>query len=187
MFETAQSGVKRIGGTVDLMLRYGREGYTRAVEAYDVYAAIADVIDVVVPATSSDAQVKTELVGDGRIECVPQELNQALTNLIQNALEAVPPGQGLVEVTGRIEDTELVLVVKDNGAGIKPEDQARIFTPFFTTKDVGRGLGMGLTITRRCIGALGGRISVRSQPAAGTEFTLRLPREQKRPSAASSA
>ena len=187
MFETAQSGVKRIGRTVDLMLRYGREGYARAFEPYDVYAAIADVIEVVVPATSSDAKVHTSLLGDGTIECVPQELNQALTNVIQNALEAVPPGSGLVEVTGRVEDSELVLVVRDNGSGIKPEDQARIFTPFFTTKDVGRGLGMGLTITRRCIGALGGRVIVRSQPGAGTEFTIRLPREQRRAAAPSLA
>jgi signal transduction histidine kinase len=181
MFETAQSGVKRIGGTVDLMLRYGREGYTRIPEPYDVYAAITDVIDVVVPATSSDATVKTALVGDGTIECVSQEINQALTNLIQNALEAVPAGGGLVEVSGRVEGAELVLSVRDNGAGIKPEDQARIFAPFFTTKDVGRGLGMGLTITRRCIAAAGGRISVSSQPGAGTEFTVRLPRESRAP------
>jgi signal transduction histidine kinase len=177
MFDTAQSGVKRIGRTVDLMLRYGREGYTRIPEPYDIYAAIADVIDVVVPATSSDATVKTSLVGNGTIVCVSQEINQALTNLIQNALEAVPAGSGLVEVTGRVEDAELVLSVRDNGTGIKAEDQARIFTPFFTTKDVGQGLGMGLTITRRCIAAAGGRISVRSQPGAGTEFTVRLPRE----------
>lgn len=185
MFETAQSGVKRIGGTVDLMLRYGREGYTRSIEPHDVYAAISDVIEVVVPATASDAKVATALEGDGTIECEPQELHQALTNLIQNALEAVPPGKGLVEVTGKVEGPELVLSVRDNGTGIKPEDQARIFTPFFTTKDVGRGLGMGLTITRRCIVALGGRISMRSQPGAGTEFTVRLPRTQPRPRAES--
>jgi signal transduction histidine kinase len=162
------------------MLRYGREGYTRSIEPHDVYAAIADVIEVVVPATASDAKVTTALEGDGTIECEPQELQQALTNLLQNALEAVPSGSGLVEVTGKVEGPELVLTVRDNGSGIKPEDQARIFTPFFTTKDVGRGLGMGLTITRRCIVALGGRISMRSQPGAGTEFTVRLPRTQRR-------
>jgi signal transduction histidine kinase len=185
MFETAHSGVKRIGGTVDLMLRYGREGYTRSIEPHDVYAAIRDVIGVVVPATSSDARVKTALEGDGMIECEPQELHQALTNLIQNALEAVPPGTGVVEVVGRLEGDELVVVVRDNGSGIRPQDQARIFTPFFTTKDVGKGLGMGLAITRRCIVALGGRITVRSQLGAGSEFTVRLPRQQRRAGAGS--
>jgi signal transduction histidine kinase len=180
MFDTAESGVKRIGSTVDLMLRYSREGYTRALQPYDVYAAVRDVIEVVVPATGSDAKVETSFVGDGTIECVPEEINQLTTNLIQNGLEAVSPGKGLVEIAGRVEGGELVLTFRDNGAGIKPEDQSRIFTPFFTTKDVGLGLGMGLTITRRCVVALGGSISVRSTPNTGTEFTVRLPRDQKR-------
>jgi signal transduction histidine kinase len=180
MFETVQSGVKRIGGTVDLMLRYSREGYTRALQPYDLYAAIDDVIGIVVPATGSDAKVVTDLLGDGTVECVPDELNQVLSNLIQNALEATSPGRGVVSVAGRVEDGELVVTIRDNGKGIEPELQSRIFAPFFTTKDVGLGLGMGLTITRRCVVALGGTIHVQSQPGAGTEFTLRLPRRQKR-------
>jgi signal transduction histidine kinase len=180
MIETAESGVKRIGNTVDLMLRYSREGYTRELHPYDVYAAIGDVVGIVVPATGSDAKVEKSLVGDGTIECVPEEINQLATNLIQNALEAVKPGEGIIKIEGRVEGNELVMTFRDNGVGIKPEDQSRIFTPFFTTKDVGQGLGMGLTITRRCVVALGGSITVRSQLGAGTEFIVRLPRDQKR-------
>lgn len=184
MFETAESGVKRIGKTVDLMLRYSRDGYSRVIQPYDVYSAISDVIGVVVPGTGSDAQVRTSLVGEGIIECAPEEMNQVLTNLLQNALEAVPAGSGMIEIEGRVEENELVLTVKDNGVGIAPADQNRVFTPFFTTKDVGRGLGMGLTITRRCIVALGGSIALKSRPREGTEFIVRLPRQQKRRSAA---
>jgi signal transduction histidine kinase len=180
MVETAQSGVKRIEGTVDLMLRYSREGYTRVIQPYDVYSAIRDVVGLVLPATGSDAKVETALEGDGTIECFPEEINQLVTNLVQNALEAVEPGVGVVGIRGHVEENELVLSFKDNGVGIKPEDQQRIFTPFYTTKDVGRGLGMGLTITRRCVVAHGGTIHVRSQPGAGTEFTVRLPLHQKR-------
>jgi signal transduction histidine kinase len=186
MIDTAHSGVKRIGNTVDLMLRYSREGYTRMIEPYDVYAGIRDVVGVVVPATGSDATIETSLEGDGTIECFAEEINQLTTNLIQNALEAVPPGAGRVEVVGRVEETELILTFRDNGIGIKPEEQSRIFTPFYTTKDVGRGLGMGLTITRRCVVAHGGTITVKSSPGAGTEFTVRLPREQRRGRAVSS-
>ena len=110
---------------------------------------------------------------------MPEEINQLATNLLQNGLEAVKPSQGIIQIDGCIEGSELVLKFRDNGSGIKPEDQGRIFTPFFTTKDVGEGLGMGLTIVRRCVVALGGTIAVRSKPAAGTEFTVRLPRDQK--------
>jgi signal transduction histidine kinase len=181
MFDTVESGVKRIGNTVELMLRYSREGYSRVTQPYDLYAAIQDVLAIVVPATGSDAKVVTSLVGEGTLECVPDEMNQVLTNLVQNALEAVAPGSGLVEIGGRADDREIVLTVRDNGVGIEPDAQSRIFTAFYSTKDVGRGMGMGLTITRRCIVALGGSINVRSQPGAGTEFTICLPRSQKHP------
>jgi signal transduction histidine kinase len=85
----------------------------------------------------------------------------------------------VIDIAGRVEGGELVLTVRDNGVGIEPEAQSRIFTPFYTTKEVGRGMGMGLTITRRCVVALGGSVQVRSQRGAGTEFTLRFPRAQK--------
>jgi len=185
MFDTVQSGVKRIGGTVDLMLRYSREGYTRVLQPYDVYRAINDVLGIVVPATGSDAKIETSFAGDGTLECVPDEIHQVLTNVIQNALEATAPGHGVVAIAGRSEGDELVVTVKDNGVGIDPDVQNRIFTPFFSTKDVGRGTGMGLTISRRCIVALGGTINVRSQPGAGAEFTIRLPRKQKQRAPAS--
>ncbi len=103
MADTAQSGVKRITGTVDLMLRYAREGYTRVHQPYDVYAAISDVLGVVVPATGSRARIETTLQDDGTIECVPDELNQIATNLIQNALEAVPAENGVVAIGGRVQ------------------------------------------------------------------------------------
>jgi signal transduction histidine kinase len=185
MFETVQSGVKRIGNTVDLMLRYSREGYTRTLQPYDAYKAVNDVLGIVVPATGSDAKVETSLLDDGTLECIPEEINQVLTNVIQNALEAVAPGRGVVTIAGRVENDDLVLSIRDNGVGIEPEAQSRIFTPFYSTKEVGRGMGMGLTITRRCVLALGGTIQVKSQPGAGTEFILRLPREQGQRSASS--
>jgi two-component system NtrC family sensor kinase len=180
MFDTVQSGVKRIGNTVDLMVRYSREGYTRAIQPYDVYGAVRDVVGIVVPATGSDAKVEVSLDGSGVIECVPEEMNQTLTNLIQNALEAVEPGRGVVSVKGHEDDGELVIVIRDNGVGIESSALNRIFTAFYSTKEVGRGLGMGLTIARRCVVALGGSINVRSAKGTGTEFTVRVPREQQR-------
>ena len=71
---------------------------------------------------------------------------------------------------------ELTLSIDDNGVGIDPIDQDRIFAPFYSTKDVGRGMGMGLTITRRVVESLGGTVTVTSQLGRGTRFLLRLPR-----------
>jgi len=175
MFQVAESGIKRIAGTVELMGNYSRAGYTRQVRPYDVFQAAREVVDLVLPATGRKVRVETCFVGEGSVECVPEELNQVLTNLVQNAIEACPEETGRVDVSGHAQGDMLELRVKDNGHGIKPEDKQRIFTPFFTTKGPGRGMGMGLTIVWRVVASLGGTLSVESEPAQGTEFLLRLP------------
>jgi signal transduction histidine kinase len=179
LFQVAESGIKRIAGTVDLMGSYSRAGYTRELRPYDLHQAAREVVDLVLPATGRKVQVETRFEGDCSVECVPDEMNQLLTNLVQNAIEASPEQTGRVEVTGRIEGTTLELRVKDNGHGIKPEDKQRVFTAFFTTKGPGRGMGMGLTIVWRVATSLGGTLAVESEPGQGTEFLLRIPLRQQ--------
>jgi signal transduction histidine kinase len=179
LFDVAESGIRRIAGTVELMGSYSRAGYARQMRDHDAFEAARDVIGIVLPATGRPVQVATHFEGDGRVECVPEEFNQVLTNLVQNAIEAAPEdGTGLVEVRGRSEAGELVLSVSDNGSGIKPEDRPRLFTPFFTTKGPGRGMGLGLTIAWRVVQNLGGTLSIDSAPGKGACFTLRVPRSQ---------
>jgi signal transduction histidine kinase len=181
LFDAADNGVRRIAGTVDLMMRYSREGYTRTTQPYDVYAAVKDVLGLLSPSTAFPIAIETELDGDGRIECVPEELNQVLTNLLENAMHAVPcDGSGAISVFGANEDGMLVLRVRDNGVGIAAEDLSRIFTAFYTTKDVGHGTGLGLTIAWRVVTSLGGTLSVRSAPGEGAEFVVRVPRYLQR-------
>lgn len=176
MFEVSQAGVQRIAGTVDLMVRYSREGYARSVRPYDAYAALRDVVLVVRASVAREASIEVDLQGSGMVHCVPEELNQVLTNLVQNALEAVAPdASGSVVVRGRDEEGELILSVRDNGHGISERDRARIFDPFFTTKQPGHGMGLGLTICRRVIVSMGGTLSVKSEPGKGSEFTIRVP------------
>jgi signal transduction histidine kinase len=108
---------------------------------------------------------------------VPEEFNQVLTNLIENALQAVPSdGSAKLTVLGQNRGKELTLAIADNGVGIAEDDQLRIFTPFFTTKDAGRGMGLGLAITRRVVSSLGGSIQVQSRPGEGSRFVVRVPR-----------
>jgi two-component system NtrC family sensor kinase len=175
LFAVAESGIKRIAATVALMRRYSREGYTRALQAYDAFAAARDAVHLVAPATGRGASIDVSFDGEGLVECVPEEVNQVLSNLVQNALEAAPETAGRVRVRGYREREFVVLSVADNGPGIKPEDQAKIFTPFFSTKGPGRGMGMGLTIAQRVVASLGGSIRLRSQVGIGTEFVVRIP------------
>jgi signal transduction histidine kinase len=177
LFATARSGVKRIGGTVELMMRYSREGYTSTPQPYDTYDAVRDVLALLLPTVPYHVKSEVELEGEGTILCVPEELNQALTNLIENALQAVPAdGTGKLSIRGYNAGGTLVLGVKDNGAGIEPDDVPRIFNAFFTKKGKTGGTGLGLTIVRRVVTGLRGTIHVESQPGFGAEFILRVPR-----------
>jgi signal transduction histidine kinase len=179
LFDVAESGIRRITRTVELMGNYSKAGYTRQLRPHDVFEAAHEVVAIVLPATGRKVQVDVRFDGNGRIDCVPEEFNQVLTNLVQNAIEASPDdGSGRVEVRGGVEGAQLVITVKDNGHGIKPEDRARLFTPFFTTKGPGRGMGMGLTIAWRVLQSLGGTLDIDSMPGEGACFTLRVPRAQ---------
>jgi signal transduction histidine kinase len=150
---------------------------------HDAWDAARAVVGIVLPATGRKVKVDLDLQGDGTLECVPEEFSQVLSNLVQNAIEAVQEGTGWVRVRGRVEGDEIVLSVKDNGPGIPPEVLQRLFTPFFTTKGPGRGTGLGLTITRRVVQSLGGTLRVSSTVGQGTEFVAHLPRAQRRPAA----
>jgi signal transduction histidine kinase len=109
-----------------------------------------------------------------RVPAYPAELNQVWTNLIDNAVQAMPDG-GTLTIRTRLEDDDVLVEVGDTGTGIPLEIQERIFEPFFTTKPVGEGTGLGLDISYRVIAQRhGGDLRVHSVPG-DTRFQVRLP------------
>ena len=108
-----------------------------------------------------------------RIEANPGELNQVWTNLIDNAIDAMG-GQGTLRVSVRAEPQFVIIEVADTGPGMPPGVQARAFDPFYTTKDVGKGTGLGLDISRRIIERHHGEITIHSKPGE-TVLRVRLP------------
>jgi signal transduction histidine kinase len=106
-------------------------------------------------------------------------LRQVLTNLLLNALDAMPEG-GVLRVETGVREQEAFALVQDTGVGIPADLQARIFEPFVTTKGPA-GSGMGLAMSRMLIARQGGRITVESAPGAGSSFTIWLPRGDDRP------
>lgn len=96
----------------------------------------------------------------------------ALTNLVENAIQAVEPGSGAVTLKASRSATHCVFSVRDNGPGMAPDVVERMFQPFFTTRPDGTGLG--LAIARGVARAHGGGIDVSSTPGAGTEFVMTL-------------
>jgi nitrogen fixation/metabolism regulation signal transduction histidine kinase len=103
----------------------------------------------------------------------PELLHRALSNLVLNAMDAMPQGGTLTLRTKG--DLDLVRIeVRDTGAGLTPEECERLFTPYYTSKQ--HGTGLGLAIVQSVISDHGGTISVRSQPGHGTRFVIELPR-----------
>ena len=100
------------------------------------------------------------------------KIRRVLDNLIRNAVEAMPGG-GVLSLAGRVEGEVYSLEVKDTGAGISGEGLSKLFTPFYTTKPM--GMGLGLAFCKRAVEAHGGSITVESEEKAGTTFTISIP------------
>jgi two-component system NtrC family sensor kinase len=104
------------------------------------------------------------------------QLTQVLVNLVVNAIHATSAG-GTITVTTRADDDYVYLAVEDTGAGMTEEVQRQVFLPFFTTKDIGEGTGLGLSVVHGIVKAHGGSISVQSEIGKGSSFKLKLPRK----------
>lgn len=109
------------------------------------------------------------------------ELNQVWTNLLDNAADALhDAGGGQITVAASTSDGEVIVAIEDDGPGIPDDVQSRLFEPFFTTRKVGQGTGLGLDIARRIVEAHRGTLGFTSEPGR-TRFTVRLPASSPRP------
>jgi two-component system sensor histidine kinase RegB len=112
---------------------------------------------------------------------LPQEaVAQAVRNLVHNGLDASGPG-GRVTLETRIGADRLMIAVNDSGEGMSDEVLQRASDPFFTTKEPGRGIGLGLFLTRNVISQLGGKIEFKSTVGQGTQATVTLPLDLRPP------
>ena len=136
-------------------------------EVKELTAKTAGQAGVVVEVTGEEAEV--EVWSD------PFQVRQILINLVTNAIQASGQG-GRVEIEVGGDREEILLLIKDQGTGIAPENLDRIFEPFFSTKPPGQGTGLGLSVSRSISQRLGGELSVESRLGTGSVFTLRLKR-----------
>ncbi len=126
-------------------------------------------------ASRGKVEVRTELAeGLPAIMADPQHLKQVIVNLVVNGIHAMPGGGVLTMQTQSFND-DVYLLVSDTGVGMAPEVLRQIFNPFFTTKDVDQGTGLGLAVVHGIVHAHGGIIEVESETGRGTRFEITFP------------
>ncbi|MBE9510482.1 MAG: PAS domain S-box protein [Bacteroidetes bacterium] len=111
------------------------------------------------------------------IECLPSKLNQVFMNVLTNAIQAIDK-KGKIFIKTSSDEKNVDICIKDTGKGMTEEIKKHIFEPFYTTKDISKGIGLGLSISYSIIKKHNGRIVVNSEPGKGTEFIITLPIEQ---------
>ena len=107
------------------------------------------------------------------------QISQILVNLITNSVSAMPKG-GEISVITKNRSNSVSLIVKDTGTGMTAETKNKIFQPFFTTKPVGQGTGLGLSVVKGIVDSHGGTITVNTKPGQGATFEIQLPKKQAR-------
>jgi PAS domain S-box-containing protein len=165
----------RAAKIINNLLNFSRSSGTEF-EEVDVNKALVDVLSLVEHQFSgSRIRVRKELATDlPPVRGNENRLQQVFFNLILNARDAMPRGGWLTLVSYADTDT-VVVEVKDTGHGIRREHVRRIYDPFFTTKGIGRGTGLGLSVSYGIVQELGGAIFVDSTPGQGTRFQVALP------------
>ena len=139
---------------------------------------VAETIKLLRSDIPSEMQIELDIPDNLLVSVDKQRMQQVFLNLIKNGVDACGR-QGRIWITAREcigeERREVEILVSDNGAGIPPEDLKRIFDPFYTSKDVGKGSGLGLFIVHDIIESHGGEITVDSRLNEGTTFIIWIP------------
>jgi signal transduction histidine kinase len=139
----------------------------------DIEQMLSEVLELTAAqARSSGVTIVRDTGPLPALQADPEFLRTCLYNIVRNAFEAMPQG-GTLTVSSSLDDSQLMLVFKDTGVGVAPEDIDKLFTPLYSTKQ--GGLGLGLALTRRVIEEHGGKVQFQSEPGQGSAVTLSLP------------
>jgi signal transduction histidine kinase len=176
MVRVVQNGANRTKEIVQALHNYSRGDDDRQIDV-DLERALDDSLDLLRHQLRQGIAVTKSYGGVGRVRGHVGPLNQVFMNLLTNAAQAIAEdkGQGTIEISTSRKGGEVQVTIADDGPGIPPEVLPRIFDPFYTTKDVGKGSGLGLSIVHGIVERHGGRIEVESAPSKGTRFVVTLP------------
>jgi hypothetical protein len=168
---------ERATNIVNNLLNFSRTGDATGFSELDISRVLDDTLQLLEPQLRGN---QIEIVRDYDPESPlvignSGKLQQVFTNLLLNARDALAAGGSIKISTIPSDDHSLTIEVSDSGTGIAPENVAKIYDPFYTTKGVGRGTGLGLAVSYGIVQEHSGHISVESTPGQGTTFRISLP------------
>jgi len=172
--ERIRAETRSLRGALDAFLSFARPPKLQ-LTPLDLNLYLAELIEFVEPeAAARHIRIKTDFRKDlFPVPVDPQQFGQVMMNLLANAREAVGEHGAITVRTRETEDT-VEVEVEDDGGGVPPDKEARVFDLFFSTKEQGTGLGLG--IARRIVEEHGGQIELDNHPGRGARFVVRLPK-----------
>jgi signal transduction histidine kinase len=173
LLDVIEQGSRRIDSMVEDLLTFTNQDRAE-VKQWDPNESLESTLKLL-GAAGKVSTVVRELEFRGTVEGRPAALNTLVMNLLDNALRAAGP-RGTITLRSRATDRGMHLEVSDDGPGIAADVLPRIFDPYFTTRDVGVGTGLGLHLSRQIVEGHQGKITARSEPGQGATFLVDLPR-----------
>jgi len=177
LLQKVRTQAERATNIVNNLLNFSRTGSATEFCEIDVARVLDDTLQLLEPQLRlSQIEIVRRYDKDApQAYANAGKLQQVFTNLILNARDAIPDGGRIIVATDTADDGSLVAEISDTGIGIAPENVAKIYDPFYTTKGVGQGTGLGLAVSYGIVQEHAGRITVDSTPGHGTTFRITLP------------
>ena len=175
MMEVYNASVKA-KDIVQRLADLSKKGKEESYKTLDPVEIIRSSLKVTLPAKPKNVEVRGRFSsGMARIRGDATQISQLVINIVLNAYDAMREKGGVLTVSTRIEEGGVAMRFTDTGTGMDAESIARIFAPFYTTKESGKGTGLGLAIVHQICDTHGAKVYVDSEPGAGTEFRIIFP------------
>ncbi len=167
-------GAARVKKIVSDMMGISRLSSDK-MENSNINTGIDSTLNIVWNQIKDHCRVEKDFGNLPQIKCFKSKINQVFLNLLVNAGHAVEGVSGIIKIKTWADDEQIYISISDNGCGIPEENLPRLFEAFYTTKEVGQGTGLGLSLSHDIVQQHGGSISVKSEVGKGTEFIVSLP------------
>lgn len=177
LFLESHAGIARVGKIVQDLRDFARIDSAPGWQLANLEQGLDATLNVLAGEFPAGIAIVRDYGRTPEIECLPAQLNQVFLNLLRNASQALGAG-GQIHLRSGQEGPRVWVEIADNGCGIPLEQQAKVFEPFFTTRPVGQGRGLGLAVAFGIAQRHHGEFELHSQPGQGSRFRLWLPLRQ---------